>query len=82
MGTANFSEELNFFISNQENLVKEFFGKVLVLKGKKVIGVYPNALSAYIETQKKHPPGTFMIQPCVPGPEAYTVTITSTALMF
>lgn len=82
MGTANFSEELDFFISNQEKLIKEFLGKVLVLKGKKVIGVYPNVLSAYIETQKELPLGSFMIQPCVPGPEAYTVIISSTILQF
>jgi len=82
MKTQKFSEELNFFISNQETLLKDFLGKVLVLKGQKVIGVYPDALSAYIETQKDHPLGTFMIQPCVPGPEAYTVTISSTGLLF
>ena len=82
MEPQNFSEELNFFISNQENLVKDFQGKFLVLKGQKVIGVYPDALSAYIETQKEHPIGSFMIQPCVPGPEAYTVTLSSTILKF
>jgi hypothetical protein len=82
MKPAKFSEELDFFISNQEALVKEFQGKFLVLKGKKVLGVYPDALSACIEAQKEHPLGTFMIQPCMPGPEAYTVTITSTVLTF
>jgi hypothetical protein len=82
MATIRFSEELDFFISNQEDLVRDFQGKFLVLKGSKVIGVYPDPLSAYIETQKEHPIGSFMIQPCVPGPEAYTVTISSTVLKF
>jgi hypothetical protein len=82
MATVRFSEELDFFISNQEDLVRDFQGKFLVLKGSKVIGVYPDPLSAYIETQKVHQIGSFMIQPCVPGPEAYTVTISSTVLTF
>ena len=82
MEAEKFGEELDFFISNQEDLVRDFQGKFLVLKGKKLLGVYPDALSAYIETQKEHPAGSFMIQPCIPGPEAYTVTITSTVLMF
>jgi hypothetical protein len=82
MGTELFKEELNFFISNQEALVQEYRGKTLVLKGAEVIGVYPDALTAYLETQKEHPLGSFMIQPCIPGPEAYTVTISSTALSF
>ena len=75
-----FGEELDFFIANQDRLVQEYRGQVVVLKGSKVLGVYPDAISAYIETQKEHEPGSFMIQPCEPGPEAYTVTITSTAL--
>jgi hypothetical protein len=82
METQKFSEELDFFIANQEDLVRNYQGKILVLKGSKVIGVYPDPLSAYIETQKEHPVGSFMIQPCIPGPEAYTVTITSTILTF
>lgn len=77
-----FTEELSFFIANQDQLVREYQGKTLVLKGQKVIGVYPDALTAYLEAQKEHPLGSFMIQSCIPGPEAYTVTISSTALSF
>jgi hypothetical protein len=70
-----FQNELEFFIANQEQLVKEHFGKVLVIKGHEIIGVYEHPLDAYLETQKEHKLGTFMIQPCQPGPEAYSVTI-------
>jgi hypothetical protein len=65
-----FSEELDFFISHQNELVREHRGKVLVIKGQKVIGAYPNALAACFEAQKEHVIGTFMLQPCEPGPEA------------
>ncbi len=77
-----FTEELNFFIANQDQLVKEHAGKVLVLQGNRILGVYPDVISAYLEAQKEHALGTFMIQHCVPGPEAYSVTITSTTLGF
>ncbi|MHC1725448.1 MAG: hypothetical protein AB9866_05450 [Syntrophobacteraceae bacterium] len=75
-----FSEELNFFITNQERLVREYKGKVLVIKGQAIIGVFSDPLVAYLEVQKEHVPGSFMIQPCEPGPDAYTATIASTIL--
>lgn len=70
-----FNEELNFFISHQNELLSKYQGKVLVIKGQTVVGVYQNPLEAYFEAQKKYDIGTFMIQPCDPGSEAYTVTI-------
>jgi hypothetical protein len=80
MSTVAFEKELAFFIENQQELVKKHMGKILVIKGEKVIGVYPTALEAYVKTQKKHPLGSFMLQPCLPGPEAYTTTVTSTKI--
>jgi hypothetical protein len=70
-------DELQFFIANQDDLVRQYRGKVLVIKEKKIIGVYSSPLEAYIEAQKQHELGTFLIQPCEPGSEAYTVTISS-----
>lgn len=76
-----FSEELEYFISNQESLVEKHRGKILAIKGRKVLGVYSTALEAYFATQKEHELGSFMIQPCEPGPDAYTVTIASASLV-
>ncbi len=72
-----FKEELDYFIANQEALLKQHQGKVLAIKHQQVLGAYDNPLEAFSETVKQHPAGTFMIQPCAPGPDAYTVTITS-----
>ncbi len=69
--------ELDYFITNQKKLAEKYIGKVLVIKGQKVIGVYESALEAYVEAQKKYRLGEFLIQPCEPGPEAFTVTISS-----
>ena len=82
MKTGRFSEELAFFIANQENLVRDYQGKFVAIKGQKILGVYSDAISAYTETQKDYPAGTFMIQPCEPGPTAYTVIITSSVINF
>lgn len=70
-----FQDELAFFISHQDELVQKYEGKVLAIRGAELLGVYNDALHAYIETAKQYEPGTFIIQPCQPGPEAYTVTI-------
>jgi hypothetical protein len=70
-----FEQELAFFIAHQAELVREHDGKVLVLRGNEVVGVYESALEAYTRSLERFEPGTFMIQPCAPGPEAYTVTI-------
>lgn len=82
MRAKDFEEELNFFIEHQEELVRQFRGKVLVLVGPKVVGVHDTTLDAYLEAQKEYKLGTFMIQPCEPGPDAYTVTITSQVATF
>ena len=80
-GLSMFKEELSFFIENQDSLVKQYPGQVLVIKGKEIIGVYKNALDAYLESQKKHKLGTFMIQPCEAGTNAYTVSISSSEIV-
>lgn len=71
----NLQNELNYFIANQDRLVAEYQNKILVIKDQQIVGCYDTPLEAYLEAQKEHAPGTFMIQPCIPGPSAYTVTV-------
>jgi len=73
-------KELDFFIQNQKELVKKYNGKVLAIKEHEIIGIYNTPLEAYTEVQKDHELGTFAIQPCRPGPEAYTITISTQGL--
>lgn len=72
-----FDRELEYFIANQDRLVAEYRGKTLVLRDNEVVGVYDRTLDAYLDAMRKYEPGTFMIQPCVEGTDAYTVTVTS-----
>ena len=78
----NFADELAYFVEHQDELVQKYRGKYLVLRGREIVGVYSTALEAYLEAQKKYELGTFMIQPCEPGPDAYTVTVSSHVAAF
>ena len=74
-----FETELAFFVEHQDELVERYPGKVLVLRGAEVVGAYLSPLDAYQEALTEWKLGTFMLQPCEPGPGAYTVTIAPAA---
>lgn len=74
-----FERELAFFIAHQDELVASHRGRFLVLRDEKVEGVYATALQAYTDAKKKFEQGSFMIQPCEPGSDAYTVSISSSS---
>ncbi len=70
-------KEFKYFKDHQEELVKKHEGKYLVIVGKEVVGVYDSEIDAYTEAKKRHKPGTFLIQLCLPGESAYTQTFYS-----
>lgn len=65
-------KEFDYYLSHQAELVKKYNGKVLVIKQNEVIGVFDSEESAYFESQKENAIGTFLIQLCTPGEEAYS----------
>jgi hypothetical protein len=65
-------KEFQYFLDHQGDLVKEHSGKFVVIKDHEILGFFDTLLEAYSETSKKHKPGTFLIQQCIAGPEAYT----------
>lgn len=72
--TDPLEQEFAYYKAHQDELVEKYRGKVVVIKGDLVIGVYDNELEAVNETSKEHKLGTFLVQKCVPGPEAYSQT--------
>lgn len=66
--------ECRYFIENQDELVKRYGGKFVVIKGETVLGAYNSTVEAVKETAKAHKVGTFLVQRCEPGPECYTAT--------
>lgn len=73
-------KEFKYYLDNQDELLKKFSGRVIVIIGEKVIGDYANEVEAYTETIKKHKVGTFLLQLCVPGKDSYTQTFHSRAI--
>ncbi|MBA7558242.1 hypothetical protein ES705_51038 [subsurface metagenome] len=73
-------KEFQFFIDNQNELVKKYNGKFIVIIGDKVINAYNTQEEAYIKTIKDHELGTFLIQECLPGEDSYTQTFHSRAI--
>jgi len=67
-------KEFKYYIENQNKLVKRYNNKYVVIKNKKVIGVYDSEVKAVQETSKNEPLGTFLVQKCTPGKESYTQT--------
>lgn len=65
-------KEFQYFIDHQKELVKQYNGRYVVIKGEQVIGDYASKEEALAETVKDHELGTFLIQFCAPGAEVYT----------
>lgn len=70
-------KEFEYYLKNQDALVKQYNGKVLVIIGENVVGAYKDETEALRETSKDHKVGTFLMQRCSPGNEAYTQTFHS-----
>ena len=71
------AKEFKFYLDNQEFLVNQYDGRVIVIKGGQVLGDYDSDAAALSETRKSHQLGTFLIQLVSTGQEAYTQTFHS-----
>jgi hypothetical protein len=69
--------EFEYYLANQEELVKQYSGKYLVIRDCQVIGAFDDELEAVRATSKKYPLGTFLVQKCEPGSDSYTQTFHS-----
>lgn len=61
MAAVALQAEFEYYLAHQEELVKQYDGKVIVIKGCEVLGVFEDDLEAIAETAKAHEPGTFMV---------------------
>ena len=74
---ADLRQEFDYYLANQEVLVKSYNGKYVVIREQKVIGAYSDELKAVTETQKHFPLGSFLVQKVEPGASAHTQTFHS-----
>lgn len=77
MAYKELREQFAFYLAHQEELLKEYAGKAIVLKDNKVVGEYESEWDAVEQAQKEYKPGTFLVQLVTPGTSAYTVHIAS-----
>jgi len=69
--------EFEYYKKHQDELVKKYKGKYIIIIGEEVVDSFNDELKAYIEMEKIYPVGTFLIQHCLPGKESYTLTFYS-----
>ena len=70
-------KEFQYYLDNQSEFVKKYNGRFIVLIGKEVVGNYESYEQALFGSMKKYELGTFLIQECTEGEEAYTQTFHS-----
>ena len=70
-------KEFKYYLDNQDELVKRYNGRVIVIKNEKVIGDFDTRIQAIEETSKVHTKGTFLVQLCTPGEDSHTHFFTS-----
>ncbi|MBA7525951.1 hypothetical protein ES705_18111 [subsurface metagenome] len=71
---SNLKKDFQYYLDNQEELVKKYKGKYIVIKDQTIVGIYDNELEAYTESTKQFELGSFLIQECQPGEDNYTQT--------
>jgi len=67
-------KEFNYYLEHQDELVKKYDGKFIVIKDCAVIGAFDSELEAIERTAEQYELGTFLVQKCEPGNQAYTAT--------
>ena len=70
-------KEFKYYIDNQTELLKKYNGRIVVIKEEQVVGDYDNYEDALFDSAKKFELGTFLIQECTEGEDAYTQTFHS-----
>src|SRR5258708_4297141 len=76
----DFDADLDYFIANQDELVKLYDGKVLIIRNEHVERACDTILQACAQGDRMFGAGNFSIRKCIPGEEAYTARIPSVRL--
>lgn len=76
-------EQFHYYLDKQDEFVKQYNGKVIVIKDFEVIGAYNSDTEAIKEMQKRgFELGSFLVQRVSPGSEAYTVNISTPYIVY
>jgi len=64
--------EFNYYLDHQDEFVKQYNGKFIIIKGDKILGAYDTELEAIEQASKMERLGTFLVQKCEQGKASYT----------
>jgi hypothetical protein len=67
-------KEWEFYENNRDELVEKYCGKYVVISENKVVSVYDDENTAYFETVKNLPLGSFMIHQVLEEEMVYTLS--------
>ncbi len=74
------AKEFKYYLANKDALIKQYSGKVIVIRDEKILGVFDSEILAVEAVSKTHPLGTFLVQRCEPGEESNSQTFHSRVL--
>ena len=74
---SDLNNEYQYYLSNQDELIKEYNEKVIVIKNQEVVGSFDNEEQAYFFAKEKFELGTFLIQRCSENEKTYKATYRS-----
>ena len=69
---ARLEREFAYYLQHQEELVRQYQGKFVVIYDSQVLGAFDTELDAIREIPPNYALGTFLIQKCEQGNAAYT----------
>ena len=72
-----FEEAFQYYLTHQDELVKQHDGRVVAIANGEILGVFDDELEAITEMQKTRELGTFLLQRVSAGVTAYSHTFHS-----
>lgn len=75
-------EDFNWYLQHQDELIKEYLGKTLVIREKNVVGSFDSQEEAYEYGMSNYGLGNFLIQECTAGSQSYTQTFYTRRVIF
>jgi len=79
---ADLSSNFKYYLDHQEELVKKYDGKYIIIKDCTVVGDFFDESEAYVKAVQKYGLGNFLLQYCSEGPSAYTQTFVNSYVRF
>lgn len=74
---ATLQREFDYYLAHQDEFLRQYNGKFLVIRDEQVRGAFDDELEAYKAASEKYELGSFLIQHCIPGDAAYSQTFCS-----